>query len=66
MNEPDRSPTWGLRYWNGHFHVHLMWMHWKTGYWTSSRSMIRKEYHSLEAALKELDGITGVVMIFPA
>jgi hypothetical protein len=66
MNYPDTKPTWGLRYWQGNFHVYLMWMHWKTGQWVSSRSMIRREYQNLEAALKELGGITGVVMIFPA
>jgi len=61
--------TCGLRWWRGYFHLHLMWSHWKTGQWCSSRSMIRKRYKTIEAALKQFEhnnGVNVVVMIFPA
>lgn len=63
-NFPDRRPTWGLRWWQGFYHVHLMWMHWRTGHWTASRSMVRKRYRSLERALKDFEKIEGAVIIF--
>ena len=65
MNFGDPRPTWGLRWYQGYFHVHLMWQHWKTGRWTSSRSMVRKRYRKLEQALKAFEKIESAVMIFP-
>lgn len=64
MNYGDPCPTWGLRWYQGYFHVHLMWMHWKTGQWTSSRSMVRQRYRKLEQALKAFEKIEGAVVIF--
>lgn len=65
MNYPDMSPTWGLRYYQGHFHLHLMWMQWRTGQWMSQRSLIRAKYKTLDRALLELRSMVGTVMIFP-
>jgi hypothetical protein len=64
MNYPDVNPTWGLRYYNGHFHLYLMWMHWNTGYWTATRTVSRR-YKTLDIALKELADIQGAFIIFP-
>jgi hypothetical protein len=64
MNYPDVRPTWGLRYYDGHFHLHLMWMHWKTGYWTATRTVSRR-YKTLDLALKTFEEIDGAVIIFP-
>lgn len=60
--------TWGLRYYEGYFYAHLMWMHWNTKQWQASRSLIRKRYRTLEQAIKSLEsanGVDSVVMIFP-
>jgi len=60
---------YGLRWCKGYFHLHLMWSHWKTGQWCSSRSMTHnKRYKTVEAALKQFEhnnGVNVVVMIFP-
>jgi hypothetical protein len=63
MNYPDVNPTWGLRYYDGHFHLHLMWMHWRTGYWTATRTVSRR-YRTLDIALASTRDI-GAVMLFP-
>lgn len=65
MNYPDTRPTWGLRYWEGYFHVHLMWMHWRTGHWLANRTVAHQRYKTLERALKAFEEVDGAVMIFP-
>jgi hypothetical protein len=56
--------TFGLRYWNGYFHFHVMWMSLTPPYgWNSSR--MRNRYRDLDKALRHIDTKDTVVIIFP-
>lgn len=59
--------TYGIRYYNGRFHLHLCWLDAEPPHhWRSSRHMLRKSYRSLPEALNALKGVTDVaIMIFP-
>jgi hypothetical protein len=56
--------TFGIRWWDGYFWVHIMWMHWKTKAWCSQRCQSRYRYRSLERALLSCQN-AGAVIIFP-
>lgn len=57
--------TYGIRYYNGWFVVHIMWMDvFPPRQWRSSRFMISRRYKTVETALMTLEK-ADAVMIFP-
>lgn len=56
--------TWGLRWWKGYYHLHIMWMQYSPPHhWRSTR--LRDRYLSISSALNQLKDLDNQVMIFP-
>lgn len=57
--------TYGIRWYKGYFHIHLMWVNALPPHqWLSSRRMFRRHFLTLDRALNYLEK-ADAVMIFP-